>query len=83
MMVGVPLSLTGLSCELCDRDAKGSEAVQDGDTDLEPRNLTVKVPRHAALAQQFHAVFSSQRDIHPASKVNRDRNCTKRLLTRS
>ena len=59
MMVGVPLSLTGLSCELCDRDAERGEAVQDGYSYLEPRDLTVAVPRHAALGQQFHAVFSS------------------------
>ena len=33
--------------------AECGEAVQDGDTDLELGDLTVEVPRHEALAQQF------------------------------
>ena len=36
--------------------AECGEAVQDGDTDLELRDLAVEVPRHEALTQQFHTV---------------------------
>ena len=36
--------------------AERGEAVQDGHTDLELGNLTVEVPRHEALTQQFHTV---------------------------
>ncbi len=42
-----PYPRTDLSRDLCDGDAEGGEAVQDGNTDLEFRNLTVEVPRHA------------------------------------
>ena len=38
------------------RYAECGEAVQDGDTDLELRDLAVEVPRHEALTQQFHAM---------------------------
>lgn len=34
----------------------GGVAVQNGDADLELRDLAVKVPRHEPLAQQLHAV---------------------------
>tara|TARA_R110002073_G_C9430375_1_gene576665 strand:+ start:424 stop:618 length:195 start_codon:yes stop_codon:yes gene_type:complete len=30
--------------------------VQDGDTDLDLGDLTVEVPRHEALPEQFHAM---------------------------
>jgi hypothetical protein len=40
----------------CDRDAEGGVAFHDGDADLDFRDLTVEVPCHEALAQQFHAV---------------------------
>jgi len=36
-----------------DGNAERREAVQDGDTDLELGNLTVEVPRHEVLTQQF------------------------------
>ena len=51
-----PLPRTDLSCGLSDGYAKGSEAVQDGYSYLELRHLTVEVPRHEALAQEFDAV---------------------------
>ena len=40
-------------CPFANRYAKGCEAVQDGDPDLELRDLTIKVPRDQSLAQQF------------------------------
>jgi len=36
--------------------AERGGTVQDGHPDLELRDLTVEVPRHEALAQQFDAV---------------------------
>ena len=45
-----------LSHDLRDGDAERGEAVQDGNTNLELRDLTVKVPRQEALAQQFHTM---------------------------
>ena len=80
---GFPFPPTGLSCELCDRDAECGEAVQDGDTDLELRNLTVEVPRHEALVQQLHTMHlclcaapavvtaSSPLDVEPQQVVHR------------
>ncbi len=41
---------------ICDGDAKGGVAIHDGDADLDFRDLTVEVPGHEALPQQFHAV---------------------------
>jgi len=38
-----PFCRTDLSRDRCDGDAERSEAVQDGDTDLELRDLTVEV----------------------------------------
>ena len=52
----VLLSRTDLSYGLCDGDAERGISVQDGDADLEFSDLTVEVPRHEPLAQQFHAV---------------------------
>ena len=51
-----PLPQTDLFCDLRKRYAEGSETVHNGGTDLELRDLTVEVPRHEALAQQFHAM---------------------------
>lgn len=53
-----PFPRTDLPCGLGDGRSKGGEAVQDGDTDLELRDLTVEVPGAEALAQQFHRVHS-------------------------
>ena len=39
------------------------EAVQDGDPDLELRDLTIKVPRGQTLAQQFKVVFANNLSI--------------------
>ena len=50
----LPLSRTDLSRNLGDGDAERCEAVQDGDTDLELGDLTVKVPCGEALTQQFY-----------------------------
>ena len=41
---------------LCDGYAERSISVQDRDTDLDLFDLTVEVPRHEALPEQFHAV---------------------------
>ena len=51
-----PFPRTDLSHGLCDRDAERGVAVQNGDTDLKLRDLSVEVPRHEALPQQFHTV---------------------------
>ena len=51
-----PFPRTDLFHGLCDRYAERGVAVQDGDPDLELRNLTVEVPRHEPLAHQFHAM---------------------------
>jgi hypothetical protein len=51
-----PYPRTDLSHDLCDGYAKGGEAVPDGDADLKLRDLTIKVPRGQALAQQFDTV---------------------------
>jgi hypothetical protein len=42
---------TDLSRDICDGRAERGEAVQDGDTDLELRDLTVSVARGQALTQ--------------------------------
>jgi hypothetical protein len=42
-----------LSHSFRDRSAERGVAVQDGDADLEFGNLTVEVPRHEPLAQEF------------------------------
>ncbi len=41
---------------ICDGYAERSISVQDGDTNLDLGDLTVEVPRHEALPEQFHAV---------------------------
>ena len=50
-MPDVPYPRTDLSHDLCDGYAKGGEVVQDGDPDLELRDVTIK--RGQAMAQQF------------------------------
>ena len=45
-----------MSYGLRDGYAERGVAVQNGDADLEFSDLTVEVPCHEALAQQFHAV---------------------------
>jgi len=45
-----------LSHDLCAGRCERGEAVQDGNTNLELRDLTVEVPRHEALTQWFHTV---------------------------
>ena len=37
----------------CDGYAERSEAVQNGNSDYEPGNLTDAVPRHPALTREF------------------------------
>ena len=56
LMAEGPLPRTDLSCGFRDGNAERCEAVQDGDTDLEFSHLKVEVPRHQALAQQFHTM---------------------------
>ena len=51
-----PFPRTDLSHGLCDRNAERGVAIQNGDTDLKLRDLSVEVPRHEALPQQFHTV---------------------------
>lgn len=46
----------GLSHGFREGSAEGGEAVGGGDPDLEPGGLTLEVPRHEALARQFHAM---------------------------
>lgn len=36
--------------------AKSCVAVEDSDTDMDLRDLPIKVPRHKRLAEQFHAM---------------------------
>ena len=55
-MPEVPLSRTDLSHCFRGRYAERGVAVQDGDADLELGDLTVEVPSHEPLAQQFHAM---------------------------
>lgn len=50
------LSQTELSHGHSDGYAERGVTVHDSDTDLDVRNLTVEIPRHEALAQQFHTV---------------------------
>jgi len=52
----VSYSRTDLSRDLCDGYGARSEAVQDGDTDLKLRDLTINVPRGQAQARQFDTV---------------------------
>ena len=51
-----PFSWTDLSHGFSDGYAERSEAVQDGDTDLELGDLTVEIPSCQSLAQQFDAM---------------------------
>jgi len=53
---GPPLSPDRLTYGFSDGYAERGEAVQDGNADLELGNLTVEVPRHEALTQQFDTV---------------------------
>ena len=53
LMTEATLTPAGFIPGLCDRDAKRDVAVHDGDADLDFRDLSVKVPRHEALSQQF------------------------------
>ena len=52
----LPCPRTDSSHGFSDGYAKRGDAVQDGDTDLELGHLTIEVPRHEAMTQQFHAV---------------------------
>ena len=53
---GFPFPRTDSSYGFSDGNSKRGEAVQDGHTNLELGNLTVEVPRHEALTQQFDTV---------------------------
>jgi len=55
-VAGFPFARTDASCDFSDGNAGRGEAVQDGDTDLELGNLTVKVPSGQALAPQFQTM---------------------------
>lgn len=55
-MAGPPYPRTDLSHDLREGDVELSIAVQDGDTNLELRHLTVDVTRNEALTQQFDTV---------------------------
>jgi hypothetical protein len=50
-MSEVPLSRRDSSHGFCDRYAKSGVAVEDGDADLDFRDLPFKVPRHERLTQ--------------------------------
>ena len=52
----VPFFWTDLSHDLRDGDAERGVAVQNGDTNLELRHLTVEVSRNEELARQFDTV---------------------------
>lgn len=49
-----PFIQTDSSRGRCDRSAERGVTIHDGDTDLNLGDLTVKVPCHQALPQQFH-----------------------------
>ena len=51
-----PHPRTESSRDLCDGYAERDISVQEGNADLELSDLTIKVPRAQALAQQFHAM---------------------------
>jgi hypothetical protein len=81
-----PFYQTDLSHDLRDGDAEGGVAFEDANTDLELRDLTVKVPRHETLAQQFHTMHlgfdaasavvsapSIARQAHPKDAAERGR----------
>lgn len=53
---GHPFPQTESSHGFRDGDAKGGVTIQDRDTNLNLRDLSVEVARHEALAQQFHAM---------------------------
>ena len=55
-MCEIPFLRTGSSHGFCDRYAKRGVAVHDGDADFDLCDLSIKVPRHEALPQQFHTV---------------------------
>ena len=50
------LAPTDLAYRLCKGNAKGCEAVEDGSTDLDLRDLPIKVARREALAKQFQTM---------------------------
>ena len=52
----MPYPRTDLSHDLSDRYAERGVAIQNNYADLEFIDLTVEVPRHEALPQQFHTV---------------------------
>ena len=50
----MPFPWTDLACDLSNRYAKSDVAVENGNADLNFRDLPVEVPRHEALPQQLH-----------------------------
>ena len=56
MTAGPPFPRTDVSHGFSDGYAGRGEAVQDGHTDLELRDLTVEVPRGQAPVRRFHTV---------------------------
>jgi hypothetical protein len=56
LMAELSLSPDGLIARLCYGDAEGGEAVEDCNTNLKLRDLTVEVAHHEALPRQFHAM---------------------------
>jgi hypothetical protein len=53
---GLPFPQADSPHGFCDRNAKRGVAIQDSDTHLNLCDLTVKVPRHEPLTQQFQAM---------------------------
>jgi hypothetical protein len=51
LRVSFPFPQTDLAYCLCDRYAKSGVAVEDGDADLDFRDLPFEVPRHERLTQ--------------------------------
>lgn len=49
--VGFSFTQPDLPYGLCDRYAKSGVAVEDGDADLDFRDLPLEIPRHERLAQ--------------------------------
>ena len=52
----MPFPRTDLACDLSNRYAKSGVAVENGNADLNFRDLPVEVPRHEALPQQLHTM---------------------------
>jgi hypothetical protein len=56
LRVSFPFPQTDLAYCLCDRYAKSGVAVEDGDADLDFRDLPFEVPRHERLTRKFQTM---------------------------